>query len=83
MEKLLTFLIKGYQNFIGPFLPRVCRYHPSCSQYALEAIAAYGIFKGGIMAGLRILRCNPFFAGGYDPVKREMGDHRLKTGLEK
>ena len=61
-------LIKFYQGAISPYLPRSCRYTPTCSQYAVEAIRKYGALKGGWMAFLRILRCNPFFKGGYDPV---------------
>ena len=61
-------LIKIYQNGISPFLPPSCRYTPTCSQYALEAIEKYGALKGGWMAFRRILRCNPFHKGGYDPV---------------
>jgi len=61
-------LIKFYQGAISPYLPRSCRYTPTCSQYAVEAIKKYGALKGGWMAFLRILRCNPLFKGGYDPV---------------
>lgn len=49
--------------------PKSCRFYPTCSQYALDAIKKYGVLKGGIMALWRILRCNPFNPGGYDPVK--------------
>ena len=61
-------LIKIYQNGISPFLPPSCRYIPTCSQYALEALEKYGALKGGWLAFRRILRCNPFHKGGYDPV---------------
>lgn len=57
-----------YQNGIGPFLPKVCIYEPSCSCYTIEAIEKYGLIKGGLMSAWRILRCHPFAKGGYDPV---------------
>lgn len=62
------FLIKLYRRFLSPLLPPSCRHYPTCSQYAMEALEKYGIFKGGYMATIRILKCNPFFKGGYDPV---------------
>jgi putative membrane protein insertion efficiency factor len=67
----LTFLalIRFYQKFLSPGLPgNSCRFEPTCSHYGYQAIAKYGIFKGGAMAGWRILRCQPFNPGGYDPV---------------
>lgn len=67
--KLVIFLIKGYKKFISPLFPPRCRFYPSCSSYAIQAIEKYGIFKGGMKATYRILRCNPFNKGGYDPVK--------------
>jgi len=68
MKTIMLALIKFYQGAISPYLPRSCRYTPTCSQYAVEAIKKYGALKGGWMAFLRILRCNPLFKGGYDPV---------------
>ena len=61
--------IRFYQRWISPALPSACRYQPTCSEYGYQAIAKYGIIKGGRMAIGRILRCNPFFPGGYDPVE--------------
>lgn len=61
-------MIKFYRNCISPFTPPACRYTPTCSQYAIEAIQKYGPFKGGWLAFKRILRCNPFGGSGYDPV---------------
>ena len=60
--------IKLYQWCISPFLPNACRYTPTCSQYGIEAIKKYGIFKGGWLLFKRILRCNPWGGHGYDPV---------------
>ncbi|MBE6013033.1 MAG: membrane protein insertion efficiency factor YidD [Lachnospiraceae bacterium] len=68
LKKLLLLLIRFYKKCISPFLPDSCRYYPTCSQYAYEAISKYGAIKGGFLSVLRILRCNPFCRGGYDPV---------------
>ena len=62
-------LIAGYRRFVSPLLPPSCRFVPSCSVYGYEAIAKYGIIKGGRLAVWRLLRCNPFGRGGYDPVE--------------
>lgn len=67
-RKLVISLVRGYQLFISPFLPRSCRYWPTCSSYAVEAISKHGVLRGGIMAAKRIGRCNPWSAGGIDPV---------------
>ncbi len=67
--KSAILLIKGYKLFISPFLPSTCRFYPTCSEYSIQAISKYGIFKGGIKAGFRVLRCNPLSKGGYDPLK--------------
>ena len=64
-------LIRVYQRFISPALPRRCRYHPTCSAYAMQAVERYGILRGAVLAGWRLLRCNPFSHGGYDPVSRQ------------
>ena len=68
MQKLLIALIRFYRKHISPHTPPTCRYIPTCSQYALEAITEYGAWKGTLLAAWRILRCNPFSRGGYDPV---------------
>ncbi|MCE5329393.1 membrane protein insertion efficiency factor YidD [bacterium] len=69
MKKILVLIIKGYKKFISPLLPASCRFYPTCSTYAIQVIDKYGIIKGSIKAVYRILRCNPFNKGGYDPVK--------------
>ncbi len=61
-------LIKFYQRCVRIWFPPVCRFHPTCSDYALEALKKRGFFKGSTLAAWRILRCNPFSAGGFDPV---------------
>jgi len=66
---IIIFFIRIYRRFISPILPASCRFYPSCSQYAIDAIGKYGAFKGSMITAYRILRCNPFNKGGYDPVK--------------
>jgi putative membrane protein insertion efficiency factor len=61
-------LIRGYQRFISPALPPACRFTPSCSQYALDAVARHGAARGGWLAIRRLARCHPFHRGGFDPV---------------
>lgn len=68
MKRVLIWLVRGYKRFISPLLPPACRFTPTCSEYALEAIQKYGALRGGWMALKRILRCHPFHPGGYDPV---------------
>jgi uncharacterized protein len=66
--RVLKALVRGYQMAVSPYLPRACRFVPTCSQYALEALDRYGAAKGLYLAVRRILRCHPFHKGGYDPV---------------
>lgn len=68
MKKILQLGIKGYQKGISPLLGQNCRYEPTCSHYAIEAIEKHGAFKGSLMAIGRICRCHPFVEGGVDPV---------------
>lgn len=68
MKKLLFILIKFYQYFISPLTGQNCRYYPTCSAYALEAVEKYGSLKGTALAIKRIARCHPFHAGGFDPI---------------
>ncbi|MGI5874322.1 MAG: membrane protein insertion efficiency factor YidD [Bacillota bacterium] len=67
-RKILLGLIRFYQLAISPLFPPSCRFTPTCSQYAIEAISKYGVLKGGRKAIWRVLRCNPWCKGGYDPV---------------
>lgn len=60
-----------YQRAISPALPRRCKYEPTCSRYALEAIDSHGVLRGIVLASWRVLRCNPFSHGGYDPVEAQ------------
>ena len=75
MKKLLLHLIDFYQQCISPFYPPACRYTPTCSNYAKEAIKTHGSLKGGFLAVKRILRCNPFGGMGYDPVPPKKCNH--------
>ena len=69
MKKIFIGLIKFYRKYLSPRKGHAtCKYFPTCSQYAIEAIEKYGVLKGGLLAVWRILRCNPFSKGGYDPV---------------
>jgi putative membrane protein insertion efficiency factor len=69
VKKIMILLIRGYQKFLSPLKIRThCIYTPTCSQYAIEALTKYGVLKGTFLACKRILRCNPFAKGGYDPV---------------
>ena len=68
MKKVLIALVNFYRAAISPYRRPCCRYYPTCSQYALEALEKYGAFKGVWLALCRVLRCNPFHKGGYDPV---------------
>jgi putative membrane protein insertion efficiency factor len=68
---LLLAPIRAYQRFISPALPRRCKYEPTCSAYAVDAVRRFGVVRGLILAGWRLLRCNPFSHGGYDPVEAQ------------
>lgn len=68
MTRVFLLLIKGYQRFVSPFTPPACRFYPSCSTYAADALARHGPWKGGCLAVRRLLRCHPLHPGGYDPV---------------
>ena len=68
MRYLLIGLLRLYRLFISPLYGQVCRYHPSCSAYALQAVTDHGALRGSYLAVRRLLRCHPWAAGGYDPV---------------
>jgi uncharacterized protein len=69
MQALLLWLIRIYKKVLAPWVPPSCRYVPTCSEYAAQAIEKHGAWRGGWMAVKRVGRCHPFAAGGYDPVK--------------
>jgi len=68
-------LLRAYKRFLSPMFPPACRYVPTCSEYAMEAVERYGALRGTLMAAARLLRCHPFAKGGYDPVVRRAGTH--------
>jgi putative membrane protein insertion efficiency factor len=71
MRRLVVFLLRAYKWAISPALPASCRYVPTCSEYAMEAVERYGVGRGCWMAMTRVLRCHPWVKGGYDPVPRD------------
>jgi len=76
---LMIGLLRGYKWAISPLLPPACRYVPTCSDYAMEAVERYGLFRGSLMATARVLRCHPFAKGGYDPVLKCAGAESAVT----
>ena len=70
-RRIAVLPIRGYQLLIRPMLGDRCRYYPSCSDYAVQAISRFGILRGLVLAAWRLLRCNPFSRGGYDPVESQ------------
>ena len=76
LKKCAMALIRAYQFFISPMLGKSCRFHPTCSEYAMEALSVFGFWKGMYFSTKRILRCNPFANGGYDPVHKQEIDKR-------
>ena len=81
MKRLLTALLRGYQRLVSPLLPPACRYVPSCSEYALQAVERNGALRGSVQAAGRLLRCHPFARGGYDPVPSGMKSPVLRSWL--
>jgi uncharacterized protein len=73
MKTAALAILRFYKRWISPSLPPSCRYVPTCSEYAMEAIDRYGVFRGGAVAIWRLLRCHPFVKGGYDPVVKHSG----------
>jgi len=76
MRQMFGWVIVGYQGLISPLLPPMCRFYPSCSQYALEALRVHGALYGSWLAIARIFRCNPLFEGGMDPIPARSGELR-------
>jgi putative membrane protein insertion efficiency factor len=68
---LFVLPIRAYQRLISPFIGQHCKYYPSCSEYAVQAVQRFGILRGLVLAGWRLLRCNPWSSGGYDPVEEQ------------
>ena len=75
LPKTVTlYLLRAYKWVLSPLLPPSCRYVPTCSEYAMEAVDRFGVIRGGLMAAWRVLRCHPFVKGGYDPVVQHNND---------
>jgi len=72
MRKLLTLIIRAYQYLLSPFVGQHCRFHPTCSEYAITAVNRFGVLRGGWLAIRRISRCHPWQAGGVDPVPEKI-----------
>lgn len=68
IKKIIILMIRGYQKIISPLIGKNCRFYPTCSEYSIGAIEKYGAVKGTYLSAKRILKCNPFHPGGYDPV---------------
>ena len=71
MKAAMELILKVYKRLVSPFLPPACRYVPTCSEYAAEAVARHGVFHGTLLACWRLLRCNPLARGGFDPVPKK------------
>ncbi len=71
MRRLFLLPVQAYRRVLSPLLPPRCKYHPSCSEYAVQAVQRYGILRGSVLAAWRVLRCNPWSHGGYDPPEAQ------------
>ena len=71
MRAIVIAPIRFYRRFLSPALPRRCKYHPTCSEYAVQAIRTYGVLRGLVLAAWRLLRCNPWSHGGIDPIEAQ------------
>jgi uncharacterized protein len=79
IRTVVCWMIRGYQYLLSPVLPPSCRYAPTCSSYAIEAVTRHGVARGGWLALRRILRCHPWTAGGFDPVPGRDGERSRIT----
>jgi putative membrane protein insertion efficiency factor len=71
LREFVLLPVRAYRRIVSPAMPSRCKYHPSCSAYAVEAVRSYGVVRGSVLAGWRIMRCNPWSHGGFDPVERQ------------
>lgn len=81
MRSLLLALIWFYQKLVSPLLPQACRFHPTCSEYAKEALLRHGVLKGVLLTLWRLLRCQPYCRGGFDPVPAVWPDFQTKASI--
>jgi uncharacterized protein len=70
-RRLFVLPVRAYQRLVSPLIGQHCKYYPSCSEYAVQAVQRFGILRGLVLAGWRLLRCNPWSDGGYDPVEEQ------------
>ena len=82
MKAAVIALLHAYKWLLSPWLPSACRYVPTCSEYAEEAIERFGVLRGGVMAAWRLLRCHPFVKGGYDPVIQQVGPKECRFPVD-
>jgi putative membrane protein insertion efficiency factor len=75
LKTLALWLLRGYQVMISPVLGQTCRFSPTCSNYSMQAIERFGVFKGAYLTAARLLRCHPFHTGGHDPVPEKCSHH--------
>jgi hypothetical protein len=75
MKVMLCFMLRGYRYLVSPMLGPTCRFHPSCSRYAEEALETHGVLRGGWLTVGRLCRCGPWTSGGYDPVPQRDTEH--------
>jgi putative membrane protein insertion efficiency factor len=80
LRGVLSTLLRGYKRFVSPVMPPACRFHPTCSEYAAEAIETHGALKGTALAAGRLMRCHPWNAGGFDPVPPTAAASRRPRG---
>lgn len=83
LTKIILALIRFYRYFLSPLTLSSCRFVPSCSAYAMDAVKYFGPFKGSLLALWRILRCHPFHPGGYDPVVKFQSDSKTESAAER
>jgi uncharacterized protein len=81
-KRVVLGMLRGYKWAISPLFPPACRYVPTCSEYAMDAVERYGALRGGMMAVARVLRCHPLARGGYDPVVRKSDGAVVETPCE-
>ena len=81
VRSLITLPIRAYQRLLSPIVGQRCKYYPSCSEYAAQAIERFGILRGLVLAGWRLLRCNPWSHGGFDPVEDQRLFRTTAAGL--
>jgi len=80
MKQAVQFVLRMYQRFLSPMLPHSCRFVPTCSEYAMEAVERHGVLRGTMLAGRRLLRCHPFARAGYDPLPADDLAERARFG---